>query len=133
MYNGYLIKVGGAILPMQYIEAQKYNITPNARQDLESFRNALGELERNVVDHMISKIEIGTLQLTNTDLGNLWGVIRSNWMNEKERKVNLEYYNPEKDGYDSGIFYIPDIQYPINRIENGVIYYDSFTLKFIEY
>lgn len=133
MYNGYLIKVGNTELPMKYFQEKAYNIIPNARQDLDSFRNALGELERNVVEHQISKIEVGVIPLTNQELASLWNLIRANWLNEKERKVSVSYYNPEKDAYDEGKFYMPDIQYPINKIENGLIYYDEFVLKFIEY
>lgn len=134
-FNGSLIKIGSTVFPLRYVFRESYSITPNRRQDLDSFRDANGYLNRNVVKHMPSTIELKTKPMKNTELAAMMGIIKNNYINVLEKKVLLEYYCPDTDGYQSGTFYVPDIQFPIYRIDvdQNVIYYKSFTLEFIEY
>ena len=132
-FNGSLIKIGSMNFPLGYIFTNSYSVTPNRRQDLDSFQDADGNLQRNVVKHRRSTIELKTRPMTNRELSVMMGIIRSNYINEMEKKVLLEYYVPETDEYHSGAFYIPDVQYPIYRIDGNIIHYNSFTLEFIEY
>ena len=64
-FNGYLFKIGETIFPLKYVFAKSYTITPNRRQDIDPFRNANGRLQRNVVEHMPSTIEIKTRPMDN--------------------------------------------------------------------
>ena len=59
-YDGYLIKVGTYTIPNEYVALESYKVTPNLRQDLDPFRDNNGDLTRNVVPNMPSKIEIKT-------------------------------------------------------------------------
>lgn len=134
-YNGYLVKVGTTKLPTKYIKASSYEATPNQRQDLDSYRNGAGVLQRNVLEHTASKVEFNTIPMKNDDMAGFMELIRSNYTSEKERKLSLDYYCPDTDSYKSGNFYVPDIPFPINRVDdtNNIIWYDSTTIKFIEY
>ena len=133
-FNGVLLQIGSSEI-VKFVKQDSYKISPAQRQDLDSFVNANGVLERNVLPHRRSKIEIKTIPMDNTKMAELWGIINANFISESERKVPLTYYRQDTDDYASGSFYIPDPQFPINRIDrkNKKIYYDSMTLKFIEY
>lgn len=134
-YNGYLIKMGADIFPLFFVFANSYSITPNRRQDIDPQRNADGVLERNVLDHMPSTISFQTKPMWNDELAKMMAFIRSHYSVEKEKKLVLEYYCPDLDDYQTGEFYVPDITYPINMIDNekNKIFYNGFQLDFIEY
>lgn len=134
-FSGYLIKIGSANFPLTYVFTNSYSITPNRRQDLDPFRDADGYLQRNVVNHAPSTIEFKTKPMDNRQLASMMEFIRSRYINVNEKKLLIEYYCPDMDAYQSGTFYVPDIQFPINRIDvkTGTIYYNSFSLEFIEY
>lgn len=133
-FNGILLQIGNSEI-VKFIKQESYKISPAQRQDRDSFINTQGGLNRNVLPHTRSKIEINTIPMDNTKMAELWGIIRANYISELERKVPLTYYRQDTDDYASGAFYIPDPQFPIKRIdrEHNKIFYDSMTLKFIEY
>ena len=134
-YNGYLLKMGADVFPLSFVFANSYSITPNRRLDVDSATNANGVLERNVLDHMPSTISFQTRPMWNDMLGQMMTFIRNHYSVEKEKKMVIEYYCPDIDDYKTGEFYIPDITYPINMVDNknNCILYNSFSLEFIEY
>ena len=137
-YNGYLIKVGGiggTVLPMTYIKAAGYSITPNQRMESEAKRSVTGVLQRTTVAHTATKVEFNTTAMTNKDLNDMMTLFRNAWTNSSERKLDLEYYEMETDSYKVGTFYMPDIQFQIERIDPdlNVIYYGETRIAFIEY
>lgn len=135
MFNGTLLKVGGQDFPLQYVEETSYKINDQSRQDLDPFRNTTGVLTRNVVPHTITKIEITAKPLNNIEMSNLMTFLTNAMVNKQEKKVIAEYYSPSTDSYRTGEFYMPDFEYTIDyidRVENK-IFYDPFTIKFIEY
>lgn len=133
-FNGSLIKIGNTDIA-DYIKQESYKISPAQRQDLDSFVDANGALNRNVLAHKRSKIEMSTIPMNNTKMSKLMGIVRANYISEAERKVPLTYYCPDTDDYKSGNFYIPDPQFPIDRVDrvHNIIYYNAMSLKFIEY
>ena len=137
-YNGYLIKVGGSNgtkLPFKYIKAEGYQITPNQRMESEAKRSVDGVLHRTTVAHTATKIEFNTPHLTNKDVDAMMTLFRTNWTSTEERKLTLQYYEMETDSYKEGTFYMPDIQFPIERVDNdlNVVYYGETRIAFIEY
>ena len=52
MYQGYLVKIGNIKLEYKYIQYGSYTVTPNQRQDLDSFRDNNGYLHRTVLSHI---------------------------------------------------------------------------------
>jgi len=135
-FNGKLIelKTGNSYveLPLKYIKAESYQITPHQRMESSANRATTGVLVRNTVDHTASKIEFNTPPVTinaiNTLLGNAY-------TDAKQRKLDLRYYDPSTDDYKEGTFYVPDIDFPITRVEvtAQVVHYDSIRFAFIEY
>ena len=135
-YNGYLIKVGGSNgseLPMKYIKLSGYDITPNQRMESEAKRDVTGVLHRTTVAHTATKIEFNTPMLTNKDIDAMMTLFKNNWSSTAERKLSLQYYDPETDSYKEGPFYMPDIKFQINRVDGNLIYYNEIRIAFIEY
>ena len=137
-FNGYLLKLGGAsgtVFPMKYIKVEGYDATPNQRMESEAKRAITGELHRTTVAHTATKIEFNTPNMTNVDVAEMMRLFRSKWTSVAERKLKLQYYDSETDSYKTGDFYMPDIKFPIQRIdlENNLIYYGETRIAFIEY
>lgn len=137
-YNGYLIKVGGSNgseLPFKYMKASGYSITPNQRMESEAKRSVDGVLHRSTVAHTATKIEFNTPNMTNEDVNAMMTLFKNNWTSAAERKLLLYYYDIESDDYKEGTFYMPDIQFPIVRVDNvkNVVYYGETRIAFIEY
>ena len=135
-FSGYLIKLGGSSgteLPMKYIKASGYDITPNQRMESEAKRDVTGALHRVTVPHTASKIEFNTPVMTNQDVDAMMTLIRNNWSSTAERKITLYYYDMETDSYQTGTFYMPDVKWHIDRIEGNTIYYSETRIAFIEY
>ena len=138
MYSGYLIKVGGSsgtALPLKYIKVEGYNITPNQRMESSAKRSVTGYLSRTTVDHTATKIEFQTPCLTDVDVHALNGLLGTAWTDVNQRKLELEYYDMETATYKTGTFYMPDIKYEIDHIDQtkNIVYYKEITYKFIEY
>ncbi len=135
-YSGYLIKLGGSggtELPMKYIKVTGYNITPNQRMESEAKRDVTGLLHRVTVAHTATKVEFNTPVLTNKDVDAMMTLFRNNWSSTAERKITLYYYDMETDSYRTGTFYMPDIKFQIDHIDNNIIYYGETRIAFIEY
>lgn len=133
--NG-LIKIGGSagtVLPMKYIKAEGYNVTPNQRMESEAKRSVSGILKRTTVAHTASKVEFNTPPMTNKDANAMMTLFRNAWSSTAERKLTLYYYDPETDSYKEGTFYMPDVQFPIIRIDGNTVYYGEIRIAFIEY
>ncbi len=132
-YSGYLVKLGDATFPMNYILTNSYKTKPKQRQDIKPYRDAEGKLHRNVVSHKPSTIEFQLRNPTNTMVANVNALLNGAFTNADERKLSITYYVPESDDYQTGEFYMPNPEYSINHIQDGIIYYNHFTLEFIEY
>ena len=137
-YSGYLLKVGTSpvTVPTEYIEGTSYKVTPNQRMEWSAERDTTGALHRETVSHQPPKIEFETIErLTNTEIGNLMSILASAYTIPKERKLPIEYYDPEGDIYRSCDCYIPDIDFEISEIDNtnNIVYYGKIRIAFIGY
>ena len=132
-YKGYLIKVGNYIIPHSMMSAKTYQVTKNG-QDLDSYRDANGELHRTALEHFVAKVEFETPPLkTNNDFANLMGSIQRNYINATEKRVNAEVYIPETDSYMTQDMYVPDIKFEIYYADANVIKYNPVRIAFIGY
>lgn len=133
-FNGVLLKVGGTEIPLHYIKMETYKVNAHARQDLDSFRDANGKLQRNVLAHTATKITLTIKSLKSDDMVTLMSILNGGFSNKLERKSTVTYYSPDTDSYDSGEFYCPDFNFTICRIDHqNKLHYNEFELKFIEY
>lgn len=126
-FLGYLLKVGSTQIPIKYISAKSYKSTPNRQIDKDSYRDGDGILRRSILPHTATTIEFVTPYLHLADKIALQAIIPS------RTKQTIEYWNDETNAYTTGDFYIPDIEYPIYRIDGNDILYSPITYQFIQY
>lgn len=137
-YQGYLLKVGTTpvVVPTQYIEGTTYKVTPNQRMEWSAERDSTGALHRETVANMPPKIEFETIpRLTNTEISNLMSILASAYTVPAERKLPIDFYDPETDSYKTWTCYLPDIEFDISEIDNvnNIVYYESIRIAFIGY
>lgn len=132
-FSGYLIKIGNYdTFFNNYIVSASYKVAKKVL-DVDSYRDANWVLHRNAMDHLSYTIEFELKPLNNTRLENVMSIIRSNFTTAKERKLNITFYVPEDDAYVTASCYMPDIEYTIDHLTAGMIFYKSVVLKFIGY
>ena len=137
-FNGYLIKVGtapGMEIPLTYMRAETYSVTPNQRLEWSAERDVTGVLHRETTPNMPPKIEFNTPLLTNSEINALNTILRNAYTVQAERKLPVIYYDPETDSYKTHDCYMPDVHYEIRNVDtaNNVINYEELRYAFIGY
>lgn len=142
-YAGYLVKVASSqddlqtgtpyTIPLSFIKADSYKIAKKI-QDLDSYRDANGELHRNALTHVPYKLEFECVpMLTNTEISAVLASITGKFAIAPERKIYVSAYNPEGDEYISQFMYMPDIEFQMYYADTSMIQYDAVRLAFIGY
>lgn len=140
-FTGYLIKVSNsengtfAEISPKYIRAETYKVTPNQRMEWSAERDVNGFLHRQTVDNKPPKIEFETPLMTNAQINALNTIISNAYSDSSERKLWVQYYDPESDSYKKHECYLPDVQYKIRNIDtvNNVVNYEQLRYAFIGY
>lgn len=137
-FSGYLIKVGTGTpveIPMKYMRAETYSVTPNQRLEWSAERDVTGVLHRETTPNMPPMIEFKTPLMTNTDIAALNTILNNAYSVAAERKLSVEYYDPESDSYKVHNCYMPDVKYEIRNVDsvNNVINYEELRYAFIGY
>lgn len=127
-FAGWLLKVDGNTFPNRLIALSSYKITPNQRQDLDPYRDLTGRLHRNVLEHKVTKIEFSTPHLFESDV-----TLLDSFFAEKD-ECKLDYWNPRRSVYETGTFYVTDIDYDIYMIKKKTtILYKPIKISMTEY
>lgn len=136
-FSGYLIKVGSPAveIPLKYMRAETYKVTPNQRLEWSAARDVTGVLHRETTANMPPKIEFNTPLMTNSDINTLNTILRNAYTVQAERKLPVTYYDPESDTYKTHDCYMPDVHYEIRNVDtvNRVINYEELRYAFIGY
>lgn len=138
-FSGYLIKVGTGNskveIPLKYMRAETYKVTPNQRMEWSAERDTTGVLHRTTVANKPPKIEFETPLMNNTDIAALNTIIQGAYSNADERKLSVEYYDPESNTYKTHTCYMPDVAYKIRNVDTvkNVINYEQLRYAFIGY
>ena len=138
-FTGYLIKVGPSgsevEIPIKYMRAETYTVTPNQRLEWSAERDVTGVLHRETVANQPPKIEFNTPLMTNSDINALNTILSTAYSVAAERKLRVTYYDPESDSYKSHDCYMPDVHYSIRNVDtaNNVINYEELRYAFIGY
>lgn len=132
-YQGYLIKVGDYEIPLSMMRAETYKVSKKIL-DVDSYRDAYGELHREALDHYSAVItfNIPTLK-TNKQISDFLGNIQRNYTIPKERKAVVEFYMPETDTYETLNMYMPDIEFTMYMATKTEIKYTETPIEFIGY
>lgn len=132
MYNGFLLKLGNFEFPKKYIEAKTYIVTLNG-QDLDSYRDGDGVLQRNALEHKVVSITFNTKpNLTDKQVGELMENIRKNYLNPIEENVIATVFVPKLNDYVTQEMYMADNPFTIKEISD-IIKYDRITFDFVGY
>ena len=138
-FAGYLIKVGtggGATeIPLRFMRAETYTVTPDQRMEWSAERDVTGVLHRETVENTPPKIEFTTPLMTNTDIEQLNTILRGAFTNAAERKIPIEFYDPESNDYKTWDCYMPDVKYQIRNVDTNrnLINYNETRYAFIGY
>lgn len=132
-YKGYLLKIGNWVVPSKFIRAQTYTVLRSG-QDLDSYRDADGNLHRTALDNFLYKVEFETPPLqTDSFYEELWTNIKNQYVSTTEKKVLMECYVTEIGGYAMQYAYIPDVTQTIYNVVDGVVKYNQTRFAFIGY
>jgi hypothetical protein len=116
------------------IRAESYDITPNARQDLDSYRDADGVLQRTALSHTATTVEFDVKMLREPQMRKLMDAITGSYINYNERDAQCTYYDPETGKLKTGHFYIDsNLKFGLYAVWNGEKVYKETHFKFVEY
>ena len=136
-FQGWLVKVGSTPveIPTSMISAETYKVTPNQRMEESAERDTSGVLWRETVPNTPPKIEFNTPACYNTDVSALNAIFRAAYTNAQERKLPVQFYDPDEDCYKQWNCYMPDVDYTIRTIDVDAktIFYDPIRYAFIGY
>ena len=136
-FNGKLIELktnnSYVEFPLRYIKAESYKVTPCQRMESSANRATTGVLVRATVSHTASKIDLSTPPVTNSEVNAIHTLLSNAYTDALQRKLDLRYYDPSSDSYKTGTFYVPDIDFDINRVQGTIIHYNPVRIAFIEY
>ena len=136
-FRGYLLKFGNVELPNSYLALSDNNTsTPNQREEVKAYRDDYSrDLHRVTATGKKTKQVFHFRSLTNVELSALKAVMANSLVNASERKYRITYWNDEDLTYKTGDFYVPDITYVRQRVDekNNKLYYGEFDLTIIEY
>lgn len=128
-FQGYLIKIGGKILPLSFIAIDSYKATPNQRQDIDSYRDTNGVMQRRILQNKPTKIEFNTPPMTLSELT----AFKTYVPISNRDKIKVEYWNDESATYQVADFYMPDPEYHIYQVKGNIIIYRPIRIAFIGY
>jgi hypothetical protein len=133
-FSGYLLKAGGFEIPTSFIAIGTYKVTPNQRLETSAERNTDGMLIRSTVAHTPTKIEFQTIRMYNSQVNAFMTYLSNAYTDVLAKKLSLNYYVPDLDAYQTGEFYVPDINFTIFRVvSSSVLQYEQTRIAFIEY
>lgn len=138
-FNGKLVelKTSGSYVefPIEFIKSESYKVTPEQRMEASASRSASGLLKRSTCTHTASKIDFSTPPVTNREVNAIHTLLSNAFTDSLERKLDIRYYDPSSDSYNTGTFYMPDTDFNILRVDmaKNIIHYDSIRFAFIEY
>ena len=134
-FKGYLLAFGDLkkILPHKYIQLGSYDTTPNQRTELSATRDNNNYLHRVTSPNHKTTIRFTTLPLNLSEKEEVQRAMSYGLLNRVERKYKITYWNDETNTYNTGEFYMPDVNYPIKKIDNYDIEYNPISFEFIEY
>lgn len=131
-YQGYLVKIGTYIVPFEWIVAKTFKQTLYG-QDLGSYNDANGHLQRDALEERVPKVEWNTPECSDSTFENLMSNIRANYTNTTEKKVSATVWVQELNSYVTQEMYLADVSFTINYADEHEVQYDKVRLGFIGY
>ena len=136
-FKGYLLRATATntIFPNNYILLESWSSTPNQREEIKAYREEnTRDLHRITAAGKKSKWSFSTKpKIHLADKIKIQEFFTQAEINADERKVELEFWNDETNQYEIGYFYRPDTEFPIYKITENDIIYNSLKITGVEY
>lgn len=126
MYNGYRLKIAGNVFPNKYISKGTYHCAHQNRvvsiwEDADLITTKVTtENKKHIITFSLIEHESGEEHSEIVELLNV------------EEPVEIEYYDDKTDTYETGEFYMNDIDYVDRNTAGGKIQYDKIQIQFEE-
>lgn len=132
-FSGYLLKCNNNT-DNSWLLASSYKSTPNQREEIKAIRDEnTRDLTRVTAQGTKTVIEFQTLPVDLAGKKKIQKFFNDAMTDKLQRKVTVTYWNDEDNDYKTSSFYLPDIEFNIDYIDETNIYYSPLTFKLIEY
>ena len=133
-YAGYLFKVGNFTIPFNMIFFESYKASKN-EQDLDSYVDANGNLQRNALGHWRFKCEWTIPPMKkNPEVENFFASMYAQFTDTTEKCATCTAYVPELGDYHTGKMYLnSSVEFPIYRATSQFVQYQAIRVAFVEY
>lgn len=128
----YLVKVGSYEVPLKFIQYNSY-VAEWATNDLDSFRNAEGELVRNALARKTMKVEWNIPPMYDSEVEEFLSNLRSQ-LSSKENSAMVEAFIPYEGTYKTDKCYLTsNVNIQIRAIYNNRVEYEPIRIALIGY
>lgn len=131
-FEGYLLKAGNVDIS-RYVEITTYKVTPYQRADLDSYRNGLNKLVREVAEHTTTKIEFNTIPMDSRRMTEFLQILEQAYTVPIERKLQIVYFDVVTGQYRMADVYMPDYTPQAASWNGKELMYAGMRVAFIEY
>lgn len=137
-FQGWLIKFGEIELPNSFLLEDGWESNPNQRIELDAYRDANVLLHRETAANYKTKLKLNIKEMTLMEriaFDNVIGLATLSVIDQRQRRVQITYWNDETLSYTTGIFYMTDTSYVIHRVDEQKkdIEYNPFSITLTEY
>lgn len=135
-FEGWLIKFGESVMPVQYIAPSSYDITPEKRNVIDDWKDNNGKTHYDIFQARKVDVEFTTkLGLRQKELEEIQKILTAGLLNEHEGKYDITVWNPHNSNYKHIEAKADDVKYPMRKVdpENKDILYDGIKFGFREY
>lgn len=138
MFEGWLIKFGGIILPNSFILADGWNSVPNQRVEINAYRDANILLHRETSSNYKTSLRLTIREMNLKErkaFDAVIGLATLGINDRNQRKLSVTYWNDEELAYKHAEMYMSDTEYSIHTVDEVRldIDYNEFTMKLTEY
>lgn len=135
-YKGYLIKAGNSskIMDMRWIVRKSYRSKPNQREEIEAYRDDYTRnLTRVTAPGLKSNVKFTIVRADLDTKIAIQSFFNGAMVNKLQRKVHLTIWNDEDNEYQTGYYYLPDIEWTIEDADENNIYYKETAIELQQY
>lgn len=132
-FNNYYLKIGDCTFQNPAIKREGFKVNPRIVQVTEAKTLASGKISFKKLQHQPTKIVVDFPYMKPEQWRNYCKYFRGEKTGEEDMYVTMQYYDEERDGYFSGIFYHGDLEYTEAGYYNGMRMIKPPTLSLIEH
>lgn len=135
-FEGYIIKFGDAVFPVECLAPSSYDISPEKRSIINDWPDNNGKMHYDI--HQARKVDVEfttKMGLHQKELEEIQKVMKNGLLSEHEGKYDITVWNPYNSTYKHIEAKIDDVKYPMRKVDpaHKDIIYDSIKFRFREY